>query len=171
MSHKQRLFTRVHCRAYMQKYSDGVRLECWKPENDIISFDGQLTHEFEKRSVWDVDDDVRVTAVRDVYEDGEWRTEHLKDLSDFEGSGVEKRYRRRVEEEFDGFLVGITRVVTTGLIGTDYSEQHIHAMEFGNYDRYYHHLFKNRNTEKVGVVYFKNNCKRYVLLDDMEEIT
>ena len=171
MNDKPRLFRKVHCKAYMQKFSDGVRLECWKPENDLLSFDGQVTHEYEKRSVWDVDDDVRVVAVQDIYEDGEWRTEELKDLSDFEGSGVEKRYRHRVEEEFDGFLVGITRVVTTGLIGTDYSEQHVHAGEFGTYDRYYHHLFKNPSAEKVGVVYFKNNCKRYVLLDDMEEIT
>ena len=29
------------------------------------------------------------------------------------------------------------------------------------------HLTKETDKEKVGVVYFKNNAKRYVLIDDM----
>jgi len=163
-----KVFQKVHCKAYMKKFSDGVRLECVK--RTAYQFAGKecFSEEPAKGSVWDVDDDIRVTAVQDIYENGEWRTEKLADLSEFDGGSVEKRYRKRVEEEFDGFLVGITRVVTTGHIGTDYTEQHVHAGEFGNYDAYYHHLFKEPAYEKVGVVYFRNNAKRYVLLDDME---
>ena len=33
-----------------------------------------------------------------------------------------------------------------------------------------YHLVKYTNKEKVGVVYFKNNARRYVYLDDMEVI-
>ena len=92
----------------------------------------------------------------DLYE------EELADLSEFDGSYVNKTYRERIECDFDGFVVGFTKVDTKGIIGTDW--------ESGDYEYikshgYYFKTIKER--PKVAVVYFKNNVKRYVLLDDL----
>lgn len=151
-----KIFQKVHCRGYLKKESDGVVLEC--------SVNGQPS----SVSCWDVDENVKVIAKRYYYEGDGWKEETLADLSNFEGDSVEKTYRHRVEEKFDGFLVGFTKIIVSGRIGTDYDEEHIYAGEYGEHHRYYHHLFKERNYEKVGVVYFKNNVKRYVKLEDME---
>lgn len=89
------------------------------------------------------------------------------DLSAFEGETVDKTYRERVEENFSGFLVGITYITTAGKIGTDTSLIPIDTN--GNLAEIYH-LTKETHKKKVGVVYFKNNAKRYVLLEDMREV-
>ena len=86
----------------------------------------------------------------------------IKDLSSCEGEYVNKKYYERIPCEFDGFIVGITKIKAEGRIGTEW-ESDPHYEEYG-------HCFKESTWQpKVGVVYFRNNCKRYVLLDDMEE--
>ena len=151
-----KIFHKVHCKAYLKKQSDGVALVCQKPVGDF----GYMPAE---GNAWY--DPIKVTATKLEYKNGRWETKEIADLSNFEGESVNKCYRTRVEEEFDGFLVGITYIVTTGSIGTDMT-MHPYNMS-GDLEEVYH-LTKNTNKEKVGVVYFKNNAKRYVLLDDME---
>lgn len=80
---------------------------------------------------------------------------------------IDKQYRIRVEKEFDGFLVGTTSIVISRKMGTDNYKYNVNMNDNLN-DA--HHLIKYNNKEKVGVVYFKNNVKRYVYLDDMEVI-
>lgn len=149
-----KIFQKVHCKAYLKKYHDGIRLDCWDGNDDfIIPING---------SSWD--HMVKVKAMQAWYKDGKWGESEVSDLSGFEGEAVDKQYRIRVEEEFDGFLVGITYVVTTGRIGTDMT---MHPCDMDGNLKEVFHLFKTTDKEKVGVVYFKNNAKRYVLLDDM----
>lgn len=151
-----KIFQKVHCRAYLKKHSDGIRLDCWDG-NDIFKIPA-------KGSSWD--HMITVKAMQSWYKNGKWGESEIADLSGFEGEYVDKQYRIRVEEEFDGFLVGITRIVTAGIIGTDTNMMPYNMR--GDLEEVYH-LFKETNKEKVGVVYFKNNVKRYVLLDDMKE--
>ena len=87
------------------------------------------------------------------YEDGEAK---VKDLSSCEGETIPKSYYERKETEFEGFLVGTKKINVRGVIGTD-----------SDGDRRF--FFKDiTEKEEVGIVYFRNNGKRYVLLDDME---
>lgn len=137
------IFQKVHCKAYLKKVRDGVYIQLFNP-------DGTFCHEdtitdFESKAIAYKGDEV------------------LKDLSDFSGDCVEKTYRERVETEFDGILVGITHVDVKGLIGTDCGSNAI-GREYG----YCSKEIKER--PKVGVVYFKNNAKRYVLLSDITEV-
>ena len=141
-----KIFRKVHCKAYLEKYSDGVCLYC--EQNNMPT---QANH-------WD--EQIIVKAMK--YDSEKNKTEEIADLSEFCGETVSKQYRRRIESEFDGFLVGITHIVTSGEIGTD-SDYHPYYGEF-------YHLTKRTKSEKVGVVYFKNNAKRYVLLSDIEEV-
>lgn len=151
-----KIFQKVHCRAYLKKHQDGIRLDCWDGDDDFkIPANG---------SSWD--HIITVKAMQSWYKNGKWGESEIADLSGFEGEYVDKQYRIRVEEEFDGFLVGITRIVTAGIIGTDTNMMPYNMR--GDLEEVYH-LFKETNKEKVGVVYFKNNVKRYVLLDDMRE--
>jgi hypothetical protein len=84
----------------------------------------------------------------------------IKDLSAFEGDGVVKTYRERTEADFSGVVVGYKRVAVKGIIGTDY---------FDNGFSEHAYCFKNiTESPLAAVVYFKNNCKRYVLPEDME---
>ena len=162
-----KIFRKVHCKAYLKKQSDGVRLDCWK--KIFYNFGGKegWSEEPAKGSTWGEDEKIRVLAIKSVYEDGMWKDKQIADLSSFEGETVEKVYRHRVEEEFDGFLVGITNIVVTGRIGTDYDMVPYNMN--GDLEGIYH-LTKDVDYQKVGVVYFKNNSKRYVLLDDMEDV-
>lgn len=150
-----KIFKKVHCKAYLKKQSDGIMLSCYKDYNEF---------EFPLSGVaWE--EPVKVIAHQNIYQNGEWKDVVLADLSDFEGSTVEKIYRTRVEEEFDGFLVGITQIVTNGRIGTDMDMVPYNIA--GDLKELYH-LVKYTHKEKVGVVYFKNNARRYVLIDDIE---
>ena len=93
-------------------------------------------------------------------ENGETKT---KDLSECCREGIHKTYYERVEKEFDGFLVGTKRLNVSGIIGTDTAND-----AYGGERR---HFFKEiTNAPYVGIVYFRNNGKRYVLLEDMEVI-
>lgn len=154
-----KIFRKVHCKAYMEKYWDGVALVCSETDYSGIT-------KVVDKSCWDDNTGVKVIATKNWYEHGGSLEEQIADLSNFEGESVEKSYRRRVEEPFDGFLVGITRVKVTGRIGTDYDD---YISGFGKCDGFWH-LFKEVDMVPVGVVYFKNNAKRYVLLDDIEDI-
>ena len=155
-----KIFQKVHCKAYLKKEWDGISLVCTK--NTDLANIGGFSRFPAAGSSWREDEDISVTATQMVYENGKWDIKDIKNLSSFEGEYVDKRYRKRIEEEFDGFLVGITYITTTGRIGTDCSD-------FLYYDcvETRKHLTKETHQEKVGVVYFKNNAKRYVLLDDM----
>ncbi len=146
-----KIFRKVHCKAYLQKFSDGVHLECFEIEPESGA---EIPTTLSR---WSVDKNIKVTACR-------WE-EEIKDLSACEGEYVVKQYRRRVEEEFDGFLVGVTRITTSAKIGTDWSTD-----RFCDSYTEYMHLFKQPNTEKVAVVYFKNNVKRYVPLEDIKYV-
>lgn len=149
-----KIFKKVHCKAYLKKQNDGISLICFGDNGKPISGNS-----------WAYP--IKVIANQCSYKNGRWVDKDIADLSSFEGETVDKQYRVRVKEEFDGFLVGITSIVTSGRIGTDTSN-YIKNME-GDLDEVYH-LVKYTNKEKVGVVYFKNNARRYVYLDDMEVI-
>lgn len=151
---RRKIFRKVHCKAYMKQIKDGVHLSVFHADS----------YEPVTGSSWG-ELDIQVIAERTYYENGEWREEELADLSGFEGDSVHKVYRERVEEEFDGFLVGYTRVTTTGEIGTDTTMWPYNLS--GDLEEVFH-LFKNTHQEEVGVVYFKNNAKRYVLIEDIE---
>lgn len=153
-----KIFQKVHCKAYLKKYHDGICLNCWEEKGNE---DFLMSHPAVGSS-WK--NPIRVTAVKTEYTSKGYETKEIADLSGFEGETVEKQYRIRVEEEFDGFLVGITRITVTGRIGTDMT-MHPYNMN-GDLEEIYH-LTKDTDKQKVGVVYFKNNAKRYVLLDDM----
>ena len=151
-----KIFQKVHCMAYLKKHSDGVALSCY-----VVDRSGAFEMPAQGSS-WK--EPIKVIATKTEYKDGKWTQEDIADLSEFEGESVDKQYRVRVEEEFDGFLVGMTNIVTTGQIGTDMT-MHPYNMD-GDLEEIYH-LTKTTNKEKVGVVYFKNNAKRYVLPEDM----
>lgn len=145
-----KLFDRVHCKGYMKVVKDGVRIQ-------LYNADGSFCRE---KTVRDINS--KAIAYKSDYDKwGRPCDSELADLSDFDGQSVEKTYRERVESSFDGVLVGITRVKVKGIIGTDWNVPPF-GSEFG-------FCFKEiTENPKVGVVYFKNNCKRYVLLDDIE---
>lgn len=158
-----KIFQRVHCKAYLKKHHDGIRLDCWDGKR-FDSWDGNDDFMMPSNgSSWD-HPIKKVVAMQAWYKDGKWGESEIADLSGFEGESVEKQYRIRVEEEFDGFLVGITYITTTGRIGTDMT---MWPCDMDGNLKEVFHLFKATDKEKVGVVYFKNNAKRYVLLDDM----
>lgn len=149
-----KIFQKVHCKAYLKKHHDGIHLDCKDGDDDfLIPVSG---------NAWD--HMVKVKAMQSWYRDGKWGESEIADLSEFEGETVDKQYRIRVEEEFDGFLVGITHIVTTGRIGTDMT---MFPYDMNGNLKEVFHLTKATDKEKVGVVYFKNNVRRYVLLDDM----
>lgn len=140
---KPRLFSMVKCCAYLKPVRDGVNIMFLSPE-EIRNLFG--SKEMEKYPYGKA---IAHTA------EGE------KDLSSFEGDSVEKTYRVRMEKQFKGYVVGYTTVKVKGIIGTDsYSNDYEEGVYF----------FKN-TTERVeaAIVFYGNNRKRYVLLDDIEE--
>ena len=153
-----KIFLKVHCKAYLKRINDGVYLNCFLVD-EIGCWKRPATG-----NSWR-DTNVKVEAVRREYKDGIWQENKIADLSGFEGETVDKTYRERIEEEFDGFLVGFTRITTTGKIGTDMTMLPYNMN--GDLEEVYH-LTKETKQERVGVVYFKNNSKRYVLEDDIK---
>ena len=147
-----KLGEKVHCKSYLQKFSDGVFL-------NPCESDGTPR----KGSAWS--DMCECKAYKDEYSHGTWKTKEIADLSGFEGESVPKQYRRRVEEEFDGVFVGFTHIVVSGRIGTDMT-MHPYNMN-GDLEEVFH-LTKETDKQKVAVVYFKNNARRYVPVDDIE---
>lgn len=142
-----KIFSKVHCRAYLANADDTVHIVMYKENGEF------------ETSKW-ANPNTTAYAVKLNEDTGEDVV--IKDLSEFDGDGVEKVYRERIECEFDGFLVGYRRLNVKGIIGTDWYEDDY---------RSYGYCFRNiTDRPKVGVVYFKNNCKRYVLPEDMEEV-
>lgn len=141
MKDQIKLFSHVKCKAYMEKARDGVSIQMC---------DAGLDHPQTAK------------AVR--YNDETHEYDEIADLSGFDGSSVEKTYMQRVEAEFNGFVVGYRKLKVRGRIGTDWND--------GPYGNEYGYCFKYvTDRPTVAVVYYKNNCKRYVLPEDMEEIT
>lgn len=142
-----KIFKKVRCKAYLKKINDSVHIFMTDKNGDVISSSY-------------VSDVFGITAKAYKFDKTKNDFVEIADLSGFEGEGVEKVYRERVEETFNGVIVGVTEVNVRGIIGTDwYEDEH---REFG-------FCFKNITEHpKVAVVYFKNNMKRYVLLDDIE---
>lgn len=155
-----KIFQKVHCKSYLQKYSDGVFLRTWQT---LSAGDFGVIKERATGNSWG--EPIFVKAYKNEYINGMWEEKELADLSSFEGETVPKEYRRRIEEEFDGFLVGFTHIVVRGQIGTDTSD-YVYNMN-GDLREVYH-LTKHTEMKKVGVVYFKNNAKRYVPIEDIE---
>ncbi len=146
---KPSLFSRVKCRAYLRKAHDGIQIEIREQDGTVVSPEI-------------VTEPLSAYAVRYIHPLK--KPEIIADLSSWDGGSVKKTYRERVEAEFTGVVVGYKRVDRSGNIGTDW--------ETPPYGKEYGHLFKEVNDRpKVGVVYYRNNGKRYVLVDDMEEIT
>ena len=164
-----KIFCKVKCNAYLKKESDGIHLVCMKHNWGELGGEPYDFKEYVSENSWNINEDISVKAVQAVYGDnGKYESVLLKDLSDFEGSSVLKTYYQRKEEPFTGWLVGYTNIITSSNIGTSYSEQHFYDEMYGSADREWKHLTKDSHYTKVGVVYFKNNSKRYVLPEDIE---
>lgn len=144
-----KIFQKVRCKGYIKKIHDGMYIQFFYPDGKFC-YDKAVT-----------DYKARAVAYKLIPESSEPVV--IKDLSEFDGDSVEKVWRKRVEADFTGVLVGFTTVNMSGYIGTDW--------ETPDYSREYGHCFKVvEKTAKVGVVYFKNNVRRYVLEEDMEVI-
>lgn len=138
-----KLFQKVHCKAYMKRIHDGTYIQMYNKDGTVC--ENKYVTDYEAKAY--------------AYKMGS--EEPIADLSEFCGDSVPKVYRERTECEFDGVFVGYTRIKVSGRIGTDW-ETPIYGQEYG-------HCFKSIDGyPKVGVVYFQNNCKRYVLPEDME---
>lgn len=136
------IFKKVRCKAYLKKVNDGVHIRLFNPDGTDC---GTTTV-----------NDPSYKAIAYVGD------KYIKDLSEWDGDGITKVYRERIEHEFDGFIVGVTRICTKGYIGTDWSDN--------PYQKEYGYCYKIENERpEVAIVYFRNNCKRYVLLSDIEE--
>ena len=144
-----KLFAKVHCKGYMAKIRDTVHIQLYDSSG---------------REVRNADtvNDYNSKAIAYRYDEDRNEEVQIADLSEFDGGSVEKTYYERTEAEFDGVLVGYMRLNVKSLIGTDwYEDEH----------RSYGYCFKKVTEKpKVGVVYFRNNSKRYVLVEDLEEI-
>lgn len=144
-----KIFSKVHCKAYMKKTCDNVHIQFYNADGTFC-YDKVVT-------------DYKAKAIAYGFDEDKWEQVELADLSSFCGESVEKTYRERTECEFDGFVVGYTRIDVKGRIGTDWDDP-----EYGSE---YGFCFKRiTDRPKVAVVYFKNNMKRYVLPEDMEEV-
>lgn len=145
---KPKLFTMVQCSAYLKKSNDDVHIIMYEP--DGMPTEGKIMRSHDGKAV----------AIK--YDAKKGEDVVIKDLSDFCGEGVKKVYRERCEENFKGVVVGYTHIKVAGIIGTDWTS--------GVY-RDHGYCFKQiTDAPKVAVVYFKNNCKRYVLLNDLQPI-
>lgn len=145
-----KIFVKVKCHAYLRKAHDGIKITIYNPDGTL--YNGTTVPDSSYKAVVEGEYDC---------DKGDYNT--LADLSEWDGSGYEKTYRERVEEEFTGVVVGITEVNVKWQIGTDW--------ECDPFGREYGHCYKTiTDRQKVAVVYFKNNSKRYVPLGDLEII-
>lgn len=138
--------SRVHCTSYLLKDSDGVHIELW--DGNSYVFD---------KTVKDVD--IKAYACN--------RMGKVRELDEWCGDGIEKHYRRKIECEFDGIYVGTVTVKVKGIIGTDWACE---SYGFGDYREYGYCFKRTTETAKCGVVYYQPNKKRYVPIEDMEDM-
>lgn len=101
-----KLFSKVHCKAYMKKISDNVHIQ-------FYNADGTFCHD---KTVTDY----KAKAIAYGFDEEKLGQIELADLSEFDGESVEKTYRKRTECEFDGVVVGYTTISVKGRIGTDW---------------------------------------------------
>lgn len=143
-----KLFAKVHCKAYMAKIRDTVHIQLYEYGKEVLKADTV--------------NDYNSKAIAYRYDEDRNEEVQIANLSEFDGGSVEKTYYERTEAEFDGVLVGYVRLNVKSLIGTDwYEDEH----------RSYGYCFKKVTEKpKVGIVYFRNNSRRYVLVEDLEEI-
>ena len=140
------LFSRVKCWAYLREKKDGIYIEVRDKDGKVI-YPNRVT---EPLSAYAVRFDPRLEKL-----------EIIADLSNWDGESVKKIYRERTEADFTGVVVGYIRIDRSGYIGT--------IWETPPYGGEYGHLFKEIDDRpEVAVVYYRNNKKRFVLLDDME---
>lgn len=145
---RPQLFSRVKCCAYLREKKDGTYIEVRDKDGKVI-YPNRVT---EPLSAYAVRFDPRLEKL-----------EIIADLSNWDGESVKKIYRERTEADFTGVVVGYKRIDRSGYIGTDW--------ETPPYGREYGHFFKEIDDRpEVAVVYFRNNNKRFVLPEDMEEI-
>lgn len=140
------LFTRVRCDAYLKRVKDGVHIVQYNSDGTLNT--DKITRGHSGKAI--------AYKMDDHYNDVE-----IADLSGYCGECVDKTYRQRVEDKFIGFVVGYTRINVKGIIGTQWADDPL----FAKYGYCYKQITER---PKVAVVYFKNNCKRYVLTEDME---
>ena len=148
---REPIFKRVKCRAYLKKAVDDLYIRMYQSDGEFLM--GGMKYVTSA--------DAKAIAYRNIYKNGRYEEVEVADLSDWCGESVPKKYRERIEEDFTGFLVGYTRIKVEGRIGTDW-ESDPYQGEFG-------HCFSAVDEyPRVGVVFFKNNAKRYVYPEDME---
>ena len=142
-----KLFAIVKCKAYLERVKDSVHIVQYNEDGTICS--GKYQAQMHGKAIaykFDADKGEEV---------------EIADLSDYCGQSVDKIYRQRVEQEFVGCVVGYTRVDVACVIGTDWFSHPLNGSEFG-------FCFKEiTESPKVAVVYFKDNCRRYVLPEDI----
>lgn len=133
--------SKVHCRSFLQKDSDGIHIEAWDEDKPVLT---------------------KIVNSSSIKAYAYGRDKMIKELDEWQGDGIEKTYRRKIESEFDGIYVGTVTVKVKGMIGTDWTTDY--------YGREYGYFYK-RTTETAtcGVVYYLPNKKRYVPIEDMAE--
>lgn len=172
-----KLFTKVKCSAYYRKNQDGVYISM-ETKNGII-FDKKIIDSSDdikaiayiRNPEIKCDNKGRILDIEDNWkhiEEKDWYIP-IADLSEFCGETVEKTYYDRIEDEFEGVIVGYKNLVVTGYLGTDWYEDWYEG-DYGSYDNSYRYCFKKpKDVVKVARVFFKNNCSRLVPLDAIKE--
>lgn len=145
-----KLFHKVQCHAYMKKISDGVCIQVYKEDGTFYSNPPKVFKNNDKLIACGINPETRMS-----YE--------IKDLSSCDGDSVSKTYYERSEGEFKGVLVGYKHLCCQAQLGTDWGSGY-DGSEYGYCFRY------ETSSPLVGIVYFRNNAKRYVLPEDMEDI-
>jgi hypothetical protein len=139
-----KLFKKVHCKSYLKRIYDGTHIVIYDQHGYVNS------ENTEAGKI--VNAECKAFAI----------TNHGEVDLEFDGSSVKKRYYEKAEKEFDGFIVGTKDITVSGQIGTDWYEDDY---------QFYRYCFKNpEEIVKCGVVYFQNNRKRYVPMEDIEEV-
>lgn len=160
-----KLFTKVKCSAYYRKNQDGTCISMETKNGNLI--DEKHIHSPEIKAIAYMrnpeikcDNKGRIINIDDLEHIKDWYIP-IADLSEFCGETVEKTYYDRIEDEFEGVIVGYKNLVVTGYLGTDWYEDD---------ERSYGYCFKKpKDVVKVARVYFKNNCSRLVPLDAMTD--
>lgn len=156
------LFSHVNCTGYMKPIIDGVHIEIRDTFNNICTSGPISDISYTAKAIiyhyhtLDEYDSITGFPLKVV-------TKEVKDLSGWCGETVEKTYYERVEKNFTGVLVGYKKLVTKRYLGTDWCDYYI-----DDTDKSYGYCFKTPSEViDVAIVYYKNNCKRYVRLEDL----
>lgn len=136
---KDMLFQRCRCKAYLKKVRDSAYIHRMEPW-ETESGEEEFVLEYGNHVV--PEDAPMVSPCEGVYD-------------------IEKTYYGRRELEFTGVCVGFKTIKTEGYLGVEYVDP-----PYGNP---FHRVFKEPKTQvDCAIVYFANNQKRFVPLDDIE---